>query len=60
MANTTSDKKVLTLAEVKQLAKDTTKCILVINNRVYDVSKFIDEVCLKKIITIKFCFFFFF
>jgi cytochrome b involved in lipid metabolism len=50
MANTTSDKKVLTLAEVKQLAKDTTKCMLVINNRVYDVSKFIDEVCLKKLL----------
>ncbi len=45
MPNTTSDKKVLTLAEVKQLAEDKNTCVLVINNRVYDVTKFIDEVC---------------
>ena len=37
--------KVLTLAEVKQLAQDKNKCILIINNRVYDVTKFMDEVC---------------
>jgi cytochrome b involved in lipid metabolism len=47
MANTT-DKKLLTLAEVNQLAEDRNKCILIINNRVYDVTKFIDEVCYKK------------
>jgi len=45
MASPTSDKKVLTLAEVKELAKDNSKCLFVINNRVYDVTKFIDEVC---------------
>jgi hypothetical protein len=47
MANTgeTSNKKTLTLAEVRVLAEDKTKCILVINNRVYDTTKFIDEVC---------------
>jgi cytochrome b involved in lipid metabolism len=44
-ANDTSDKKVLTLAEVQQLAEDKNKCILLINNHVYDVTKFIDEVC---------------
>jgi cytochrome b involved in lipid metabolism len=50
MANTNenSDKKLLTLAEVKELAVDKAKCILVINNRVYDITKFIDEVCLLK------------
>jgi cytochrome b involved in lipid metabolism len=48
MAHTTSDKKLLTLAEVKQLAEDRNKVILVINNGVYDVSKFIDEVCYQK------------
>jgi cytochrome b involved in lipid metabolism len=45
MAHTTSDKKLLTLAEVKQLATDKNKCILIINNRVYDVTTFSDEVC---------------
>jgi hypothetical protein len=44
-ANDTSDKKVLTLVEVQKLAEDKDKCVMVINNRVYDVSKFIDEVC---------------
>lgn len=29
--------------DVQQLAKDRSKCIIVINNRVYDVTKFIDE-----------------
>lgn len=47
MSTTTSDKKLLTLAEVKQLAEDKNKCILVINNRVYDITKFMDEVCWK-------------
>ncbi len=47
MADTTSDKKVFTLAEVKQLAEDKNKCILIINNHVYDVTKFMDEVCMK-------------
>ena len=47
MASSTdaSDKKVLTMAEVKDLAANKEKCIMVINNRVYDVTKFIDEVC---------------
>ncbi len=43
-ATDTSD-KVLTLVEVQQLAEDKHKCILLIDNRVYDVTKFIDEVC---------------
>ena len=37
-------KKVYRWAEVKQLAEDRNKCIMVINNGVYDVTKFIDEV----------------
>ena len=41
----TSDKKVLTMAEVQTLAADKEKCIMVINNHVYDITKFIDEVC---------------
>ncbi len=45
MANSSSDGNVLSLAEVKQLAEDKNKCILLINNRIYDVTKFIDEVC---------------
>jgi cytochrome b involved in lipid metabolism len=44
-ADNTSDKKVLTLVEVQKLAEDKSKCILVINDRVYDVTQFIDEVC---------------
>ncbi len=43
-ANDTSDKKVLTLVEVQQLTEDKDKCILMINNHVYDVTKFVDEV----------------
>ena len=43
--NDTSDKKVLTLVEVQQLAIDKDKCIMIIDNHVYDVTKFIDEVC---------------
>jgi cytochrome b involved in lipid metabolism len=45
MANSTSDKKTFTLADIKQLAEDKNKCILLINNRIYDVTKFMDEVC---------------
>jgi hypothetical protein len=44
-ANDTSDKKVLTMADVRQLAEDKDKCVMVIDNRVYDITKFIDEVC---------------
>jgi len=44
-ADNTSDKKVLTLAEVQQLAADKDKCVLLIDNRVYDITKFLDEVC---------------
>jgi cytochrome b involved in lipid metabolism len=43
--NDTADKKVLTWSDVKQLAEDKNKCIMVIDNRVYDVTRFIDEVC---------------
>lgn len=39
-----SAKKVLTLTEVQQLAEDKNKCILIINDHVYDVTKFIDVV----------------
>ena len=49
MATTTSDKKVLTLAEVNQMAEDKNKCILIMNNRVYDITKFIDEVSYSQI-----------
>ena len=42
--DTTSDEKVLTLAEVQQLSEDKNKCIMIINNNVYDVTKFLDEV----------------
>ncbi len=45
MANSSSDGNVLSLTEVKQLAEDKNKCVLIINNRIYDVTKFIDEVC---------------
>ena len=46
MASTddTNEQKFLTLAEVKTLAADREKCILVIDNRVYDVTRFMDEV----------------
>ncbi|CAF0786536.1 unnamed protein product [Adineta steineri] len=43
MANTTSDKKILTLADVKKLAEDPNKCIMIIHNHVYDVTKFSEE-----------------
>ena len=39
-----SNKKVLTLAEVQQLAEDKDKCIMIIDNHVYDITKFMDEV----------------
>ena len=41
--NNTSNERVLTWAQVQQLADDRNKCIIVIKNRVYDVTKFIDE-----------------
>ncbi|CAF0838662.1 unnamed protein product [Rotaria sp. Silwood1] len=43
MVDTQSDKQVLTLSEVQKLAEDKSRCILIINNRVYDVTKFLDE-----------------
>ncbi|CAF4176609.1 unnamed protein product [Rotaria socialis] len=43
MANISSGKKPLTLLEVKDLVEKEKKCVIVINNRVYDVTKFIDE-----------------
>ena len=43
-SDSTSDEKVLTLAEVQTLSEDKSKCIMIINNRVYDVTKFLDEV----------------
>ncbi|CAF0993899.1 unnamed protein product [Rotaria magnacalcarata] len=43
MANIASGIKPLTLLEVKDLAEKEKKCVIVINNRVYDVTKFIDE-----------------
>lgn len=39
--------QVYTLAEIKQLAEDKNKCIMLINNKVYDITKFMDEVCLE-------------
>ncbi|CAF3378850.1 unnamed protein product [Rotaria sp. Silwood2] len=38
-----NDIKLMTMAEVQQLAKQPDKCVIVINNRVYDVTKFTDE-----------------
>lgn len=46
-----SGKKVLTLAEVKQLAEDKNKCIMIISDHVYDVTKFLDEVSQFQLIT---------
>ena len=42
--NEDSDKEVLTMAEVQKRATDKDKCIMVIDNRVYDITKFLDEV----------------
>ncbi|CAF0853149.1 unnamed protein product [Adineta steineri] len=42
-ANKNSDKQVLTMAEVQQLSADKDKCIMVIDNHVYDITKFLDE-----------------
>ena len=39
-----AEQNVFTQTQVKELAQDRNKCILVINNRVYDITKFIDEV----------------
>ena len=46
MASTddSSEKKIYTLAEVQELAADKEKCIMVISNHIYDVTKFMDEV----------------
>lgn len=46
MASGNSDtaKKVLTLAQVQELAADKEKCIMIIDDHVYDITKFIDEV----------------
>nr|AFK35196.1 unknown [Lotus japonicus] len=41
--NEDSDKEVLTMAEVQKRATDKDKCIMVIDNRVYDITKFLDE-----------------
>ena len=40
-----AESKVLTLAEVEKIAADKEKCLMIINNRIYDVTKFMDEVC---------------
>lgn len=37
------NERVLTWAHVQQLATDRNKCIIVISNRVYDLTKFLDE-----------------
>ena len=39
-----SENKIMTLDEVAQLAENKNNCILVINNRVYNVTNFLDEV----------------
>ena len=38
-----SEEKLLTWVDIRQLAEDKNKCIIVIKNRVYDITKFIDE-----------------
>ena len=40
----TSGKKWLTMADVQKLVENKEKCVMVINNRIYDVTKFLDEV----------------
>ena len=44
MSENNGSTKLFTLAEVEKLAEDKDKCLLIINNRVYDISKFLDEV----------------
>ena len=41
--NSTTD-NAMSLADVEQLSKDKERLIIIINNRVYDVKKFLDEV----------------
>ncbi|CAF1452063.1 unnamed protein product [Adineta ricciae] len=35
--------KLMTMTEVQELAKQPGRCVIVINNKVYDVTKFVDE-----------------
>lgn len=49
MADTNSRTKVLRLSDVEELADDKEKCIIIINNRVYDITKFLDEVCCSNV-----------
>lgn len=39
-----AEKPLYRLDEIKQLAEDKDKCIMIINNHVYDITKFLDEV----------------
>lgn len=45
MAESTGSSKVFTLADIEKLSEDKDKCVMIINNRVYDITKFLDEVC---------------
>ncbi|CAF0861704.1 unnamed protein product [Rotaria sordida] len=36
-----TDSKILTMAEVRELVQDNNKCIVIINNRVYNVTPFL-------------------
>ncbi|CAF1982007.1 unnamed protein product [Rotaria magnacalcarata] len=38
-----TDNKVLTLSEVRELADDKNKCIMMIDNNVYDITRFLEE-----------------
>ncbi|CAF3478765.1 unnamed protein product [Rotaria socialis] len=38
-----ADNKVLTLSEVRELADDKNKCIIIIDNNVYDITRFLEE-----------------
>ncbi|CAM2698259.1 unnamed protein product [Rotaria socialis] len=38
-----ADNKVLTLSEVRELAEDKNKCIIIIDNNVYDLTRFLKE-----------------
>ena len=42
--NNVPARNVLTLAQVQELSANRQKCIMIIDNRVYDVTKFMDEV----------------
>lgn len=55
--NDDSDKKEIRMADIQKQTTDKDKCIMVIDNRVYDITKFLDEV-IHTIIRNKTCLYF--